>query len=143
MEKRPINFMVRTYVRFIKLKGLSYHESITSIKSHLNMPKGSQNCLFCDSARHTTIHCTSSMNGNYKKLIDIKTIECPDFQSYTLKELKVIAYTNPYEKSLDGSLGMGNNRLNRKNGRNPIPLTLSKNRMVKVLKKDGKFVALL
>jgi hypothetical protein len=104
-----------------------------SIKSHLNMSKEKQNCLFCDSSRHTTFRCTSPIKGKYTELISLYSVESPNFNSYTLKELKLIAYSNPYERSFEGSPGMRDNRLNRKYGRKPIPLTLSKNRLVKAL----------
>lgn len=92
------------------------------------------NCLFCDSTRHNTSKCNSNMKGKLDMLCDImKNTECPDFGSFTLKELKVIAYLTPYEKSMQSNT-MGNNRLNQKYKRNLIPLTLSKTRMVKALR---------
>ena len=92
------------------------------------------NCLFCDSARHKTSQCNSKLKGKLMELYRCMTKnECPEFRSFTLKELKVIAYTTPYTKSLYSSEGMNSNKLNRKYGRSPIPLTLSKNRMVKAL----------
>jgi hypothetical protein len=91
------------------------------------------NCLFCDSARHDTTKCNSNMKGKLNMLLDcMKNTECPDFGSFTSQELKVVAYLTPYEKSMQSN-AMGNNKLNRKYGRTPIPLTLSKTRMVKAL----------
>lgn len=98
------------------------------------MVKNAENCLFCDSARHTTINCKSNMKGTLNKLISImQNSECPNFGSFTLKELKFIAFTTPYKKSMYGSYGMRSNKLNREYERDPIPMTLSKTRMVKAL----------
>jgi len=92
------------------------------------------NCLFCDSARHETRKCNSHLKGKLSTLSDcITNIECPKFRSFTLQELKVIAYLTPYTKSLYSGDGMKGNKLNREFGRSPIPLTLSKNRMMKAL----------
>lgn len=92
------------------------------------------NCLFCDSARHKTNQCNSTMKGKLNMLGDcMKKLECPDFGSFTLQELKVVAYLTPYEKSIQSST-MGNNKLNQKYKRNPISLTLSKKRIVKELR---------
>ena len=92
------------------------------------------NCLFCDSARHETSKCKSNLKGKFGMLSDCMVdIECPEFRSFTLQELKVVAYLTPYTKSLYSGDGMNGNKLNRKYGRSPIPLTLSKNRMVKAL----------
>ena len=64
----------------------------------------------------------------------MENIECPQFATFTLHELKVIAFTVPYQYTLESSGGQGRgNKYNRKYGRSPIPLTLSKNRMVKAL----------
>ena len=96
--------------------------------------KSTANCLFCDSARHDTSKCKSNLKGKLSALSDCMTkIECPEFRSFTLQELKVVAYSTPYTKSLYGGGGMSRNKLNREFGRSPIPLTLSKNRMVKAL----------
>ena len=106
------------------------------IKKLTRTMKGKSNCLFCDSARHNTLDCNSVMKGKYNELREImKSEECPDFQSYNMKELKLIAFETPYEKSLYIRRGMNSNQMNRKYGRNPIPLTLSKNQMVKSLKR--------
>ena len=92
------------------------------------------NCLFCDSARHETSKCKSNLKGKLGMLSDCMVeIEYPDFRSFTLQELKVVAYLTPYTKSLYSGGGMSRNKLNREFGRSPIPLTLSKNRMVKAL----------
>ena len=100
--------------------------------------KDKQNCLFCDSSRHHTAQCTSTMKGNMSKIYNIWSVESPDFNSYTLKELKYISFCNQYEKSLESSDGMGDQNLNTKYGRNPISLTLSKTRMVKALNERWK-----
>ena len=100
--------------------------------------KDKQNCLFCDSSRHRTAQCTSTMKGNMSKIYNIWSVESPDFNSYTLKELKYISFCNQYEKSLESSDGMGDQNLNTKYGWNPISLTLSKTRMVKALNERWK-----
>lgn len=100
--------------------------------------KDKQNCLFCDSSRHRTAQCTSTMKGNMSKIYNIWSVESPDFNSYTLKELKYISFYNQYEKSLESSDGMGDQNLNTKYGWNPISLTLSKTRMVKALNERWK-----
>ena len=113
-----------------KIDGLFFNvRIITNIST---MSKKS-NCLFCNSVRHDTTKCNSNMKGKLNMLLDcMKKPECPDFGSFTLQELKVVAYLTPYEKSLLSNT-MGSNKLNRKYGRTPIPLTLSKTRMVKAL----------
>jgi len=92
------------------------------------------NCLLCDSARHNTNQCNRNMKGKLNMLADcMKKLECPDFSSLTLQELRYIAHITPYEKSIQ-STTMGNNKLNQKYKRNPISLTLSKKRIVKELR---------
>jgi hypothetical protein len=78
------------------------------------------------------------MKGNLSKIYNIWSVESPDFNSYTLKELKYISFYNQYEKSLESSDGMGDQNLNTKYGWNPISLTLSKTRMVKALNERWK-----
>jgi len=106
------------------------------------MKSNAKNCLFCDSARHTTQNCASTMKGNIKKLHQIMSnIEYPDFASFTLQELKYIAFTTIYQKSLETSRGMHSNKLNREYGRKPIPLTLPKKRMIKALQERWESLA--
>ena len=99
------------------------------------MTKNAKNCLFCDSARHNSMNCTSTKKGQLPQLYKcMENIECPQFATFTLQELKFIAFTVPYQHTLESSGGQGRgNKYNRKYGRSPIPLTLSKNRMVKAL----------
>ena len=96
-----------------------------------------QNCLFCDSARHTMAHCPGTFGGrkkkNIDKLIHLYSVERPDFHSYTLKELKIIAYINPFKYSFDMPLSTGLNQKNNEHGYEPIPLTLSRHRMIQAL----------
>jgi len=99
------------------------------------MSKIKPNCPFCDSARHIAINCTSTMHGKYTALSNVmKSRECPDFNSYATNELKLIAFETPYERNLSILIGMGSNKLNRKCGRNPISLTLSRKQLCKSLK---------
>ena len=98
--------------------------------------KDKQNCLFCDSSRHHTAQCRSPMKG--KNIENLWLVESPDFNSYTLNELKFISFYNQYEKSLESSDGMCDQNLNTKYGWNPISLTLSKTRMVKALNERWK-----
>lgn len=94
-------------------------------------------CLFCNCRSHKTTGCNSNMNGR-RKLLDgmsecMLLPECPDFNSFPINELRYIAHnyvlyaktTWPYEH-------MGN-KYNRKYLRQPISLTLSKNRLVRAL----------
>jgi len=96
------------------------------------MPKSGkkQNCLYCDSARHTVSRCPLTF-GN--KLSGLYSVECPDFHSYTLKELKVIALINPFKYNFDSRPAHFENRKNKEHGYDPIPLTLSKNRLIQAL----------
>jgi hypothetical protein len=100
------------------------------------MPKETKNCQFCDSARHITGFCNSSMKGKYKKL-QLVMLEntCPDFTSYTYKELKVMAYENPFNNNLASApnawTGININKKYFK--REPIPITLSKPRLIRAL----------
>ena len=51
--------------------------------------KDKQNCMFCDSSRHHTAQCMSSMKGNISKINNLWLVESPNFSSYTLNELKL------------------------------------------------------
>lgn len=105
------------------------------------MSNRTQNCPFCDSARHGPSKCTSNMKQKYKELIwTMVSKECPDFHSYNMKELKSISYNTPFENNLScGNIMsrecMKKNKYNPVLIENPIPLSLSKNRMVKALVK--------
>jgi|TARA_B110000967_G_scaffold208864_1_gene262555 hypothetical protein len=96
---------------------------------------GKQNCPFCDSARHGPLDCKSTINGKYKKLFETMVEkECPHFHSYNIKELKRIAFDIPYENNLAITKFPRNISKNNKEFKiNPIPLTLSKTRMIKAL----------
>ncbi len=92
-----------------------------------------QNCIFCDSTRHGSLHCNSTKRNKYQILVTImKYNECPNFSKYNMKELKVIAFVTPYENNISSS-SISKGKCNKKLGFNPIPLTLSKNRLVRAL----------
>jgi hypothetical protein len=60
--------------------------------------------------------------------------ECPDFHSYNMKELKLIAHRVPYDNNLSNTkFPRDISKTNKGLKLNPIPLTLSKTRMIKVL----------
>ena len=100
------------------------------------MPNGKRNCPFCDSAGHSAERCNSNMKLKYKESFGIMiSKECPDFQSFNMKFLKLIAFHTPYDNNITCTLlhkehnkQYGNVFINK-----PIPLTLSKNRTVKAL----------
>ena len=97
----------------------------------MTKPLKTQNCLFCDSARHTTSQCIKLHDHN--TLFKLYSVEHPDFHSYTLKDLKIIAFVNPFQYSFDSATGMRTNKQIRETGYDPIPMTLSKNRIIKAL----------
>jgi len=82
-------------------------------------------------------HCPGTFGGrkkkNIDKLIHLYSVERPDFHSYTLKELKIIAYMNPFKYSFDMRTLTGLNQKNNEHGYEPIPLTLSRHRMIQAL----------
>jgi len=101
------------------------------------MPKQTHNCLFCDSARHTAPDCNSTMKGKYKKL-QLVMLEntCPDFTSYNYKELKLMCYANPFDNNL-AFVRDSRNTINvdiKYFNRVPIPITLSKTRLIRALR---------
>jgi len=94
-------------------------------------------CDFCNSLSHKTRRCNSNMNGR-RTMLDgmincmVRT-ECPDFNSFPINELRYIAHNYAlYEKTTWPHDHMGN-KFNRKYSLQPIPLTLSKNRLVRAL----------
>ena len=98
------------------------------------------NCIFCDSTSHDFKKCTTIRNSNTKIMQCMQSETCPDFNSFTTKELKLVAYLHPFEKGISHhqnayfTNGYGNTT-NRKMVRNQIPLTLSKRRLVDALSK--------
>ena len=113
---------------------------MSKVKGNRN---GKQNCPFCDSARHGPLDCKSTINGKYNQLL--KTMvekECPDFHSYNKKELNVIAFQIPYENNLSIiKFPRDISKTNKGFKLNPIPLTLSKTRMVKELTRRWETLA--
>ncbi len=101
----------------------------------MTKPSKTYNCLICDSARHTSSHCIKLHEHN--TLFKLYSVEHPDFHSYTLKDLKIIAFVNPFQYNFDSATGMRpdmrTNKKLREDGYDPIPMTLSKNRMIKAL----------
>ena len=64
------------------------------------MSNRTQNCPFCDSARHGPSKCTSNIKKKYAELLNtMVSKECPDFHSYNMKELKIISYNIPFENN--------------------------------------------
>ena len=92
------------------------------------MPSRKQNCPFCDSPHHVAFDCFNSLNGR-RVILDkcMMSQEIPDFQSYTKKELKLVAYITPYKDTMARISGK------RYSGYDPISLTLSKSRLVERL----------
>ena len=83
------------------------------------MPSRIHNCLFCDSARHTHLDCTTNINGRRKVLETCMLMtEMPDFQSYTKKELKFVSHITPHTNTTIRTLGQDEYEYE------PIPLTL-------------------
>ena len=100
------------------------------------MSSRTQNCPFCDSARHGPSKCTSNMKGKYNELLcTMISKECPDFQCYNMTELKAIAFMTPFENNI--ATGKIPKIYMKEYGsfmrNNPISLSLSKKRMVKAL----------
>ena len=121
------------YVR-IKLKGNSgVYSPIT-----FTMKPTRTNCIFCDSTSHDFKRCTAIRNSSNKIMRCMQSETCPDFNSFTTKELKLVAYLYPFEEGISHHQeayfinGYGK-YANRKMVRNQIPLTLSKRRMVDAL----------
>jgi hypothetical protein len=97
----------------------------------------STRCDFCNSLSHKTRYCNSNMNGRRKFLDGMSNCmvrqECPDFNLFPINELRYIASNYAlYEKTAWPHDHMGN-KFNRKYLLRPIPLTLSKNRLVRAL----------
>jgi len=97
------------------------------------MTNGTQNCVFCDSARHGPLECNSPMRNKYHILVTLmKDKECPTFGNYNMKELKLIAFETPYENNLSYR-SRAKGKCSKNLIFNPIPLSLSKNRLVRAL----------
>ena len=96
-----------------------------------------ENCPFCDSTSHKPSDCNSTMGGRRAYLeACMEEKVCPDFNSFTTKELKFIAFHTKYEKALPFPplvtkcrWKCGGHNYNRKYGFSPIPMTLSKKRL--------------
>ena len=87
------------------------------------------NCSFCDSTRHNDAHCAHNFNGK-RNLLEkcMRMDEMPDFNSYTKKELKFVAYITPNKKTILRTMGSDEWEYD------PIPLTLCKSKMENALK---------
>jgi hypothetical protein len=113
-----------------------YDNSI-SLKYFNLFAMASPRCLFCNCLSHVSSRCNSNMNGRRQILDDMEICmllpECPDFNSFSINELRYIASKYAlYERAAWQHDRMGN-RYNREYLRRPIPLTLSKNRTVQAL----------
>jgi len=97
----------------------------------MTKPSKTHNCILCDSARHTSSYCIKLHEHN--TLFKLYSVEHPDFHSYTLKDLKIIAFVNPFQYSFESATGMRTNKQNKEDGYDPIPMTLSRNRMIRAL----------
>ena len=97
------------------------------------MPSPYINCLICDSSRHATTRCRSNKSTKFHSHLQaLLKLEHPDFNSYTLTFLKVIAFFVTYEDNLT-LYKIRNNSIHRAFTYNPIPITLSKNRLIAAL----------
>mgnify|MGYP006089319095 FL=1 len=93
------------------------------------MSLSTPSCTFCDSKRHNETDCLHTFNGRRDILEGCMLMdEMPDFNSYTKKELKFVAYITPNKKTILRT--MGSNEWEYK----PIPLTLCKSKMENALK---------
>ncbi len=116
------------------------------------------NCLLCDSKKHYTCNCSKyNYYVNYFRCMNKKT--CPDFNSYSTKLLRVMAYNfvmkktfykrsyfyndknnkyyDPSEK-LPKKLEVKRLRLYRKYDYDPIPVTLNRSQLIMRLKERWK-----
>ena len=93
-------------------------------------------CVFCGSNHHKHIYCCEPKLKHLDRMEYCMAFEeCPKFDEYPINELRYIAFHYArYQKANPSAwqtkLG---NRYNRAFGYVPIPLTLSKKRMVKAL----------
>ena len=93
------------------------------------MPNKRMNCLFCDSTSHILSKCVYGFNGKRETLEKCMLANgMPQFQSYTKKELKFVAYITPNKKTILRTMGSDEWEYE------PIPLTLCKSKMEKALK---------
>ena len=100
--------------------------------------RGTERCVFCNSASHTMHRCNSNMNGR-KGSLDagwncMMDEECPYFYKLRANELRYVAYHfAQYEKAVHCSNQYSTQHYNRKFRLRPIPLSLSKKQMVDAL----------
>lgn len=91
------------------------------------------NCLICDSSRHATSRCRSNKSTKFHSHLQaLLKLEHPEFKSYNRTLLKVIAFFVTYEDNLT-LYKIRNNSIHREFTYNPIPITLSKNRLIAAL----------
>jgi len=102
------------------------------------------NCIFCDSAKHKYDDCPAIQSNIRNKTEIVRCMQsstCPNFNSFSTKELKLIAYLHPFEEGITYQYETAifsksyGSHINRKMVRNSIPLTLSKQRLVDALSK--------
>jgi hypothetical protein len=92
------------------------------------MPKSKSNCPFCDSARHKACDCAFHFDGKRDLLEKCMLMtEMPNFDSYTKKELKFIAFITPHKNTTLRIMGPEEYEYD------PVPLTLCKSKMEKAL----------
>ena len=108
-------------------------------------------CLLCNSASHEHEQCNSNMNGRrdlLRTLAETMMMEdtMPDFKSFAINELRYIAFH--YMQSMmftrrvpKGQYQVHLDPMRVKHFRSPIPLTLTKTRMVKDLTARWVYIA--
>jgi hypothetical protein len=94
-----------------------------------------ERCVFCNSASHKMERCNSNMNGRREYLNKgsdfLMHDECPNFNSLAANELRFIAWHyGAYEGAIRNWWVKPSRHYNRKYGFNPIPLSLSKKKMI-------------
>jgi hypothetical protein len=97
-----------------------------------------ERCVFCNSLSHKMENCNSNMNGRREYLDQgwdcMMHVLCPDFKLLHANELRYVAYHYvQYTGAVHSSDCKTSQHYNRKYGLSPIPLSLSKKKMVNEL----------